>query len=403
MIQFNRDGEPPIRILERLLASDPEFAKGAMERGSYTPLPPAKPLGALVRPCADTDPNELLRHRFLCRGGSCLLVGPTGVGKSSLAMQCAILWALGKPSFEIHPARPLRMLLIQAENDEGDMAEMRDGVMAGLALSDEERRLASERIVVVTEDTKTREAFASLLDQLLQHYPSDLVIADPAFAYIGGDASAQREVSPFLRNMLNPVIHRHHVGFLLVHHVNKPPQGEQKAQWQAGDFAYLGSGSAEFANWARAVIAIRSIGSDSVFQLMLPKRGRRARWVDDGNRPTTARFIAYHREPGVICWREPSAEEVEDIVGGGRPTVRDVVDAFRGEQEAWKKDLAAEVVAATGLKQRAAYKLITDSIKAGAVRIVRTGKDNAQLLRLTGKIQPRPPVADTPEEPHDDT
>jgi hypothetical protein len=60
---------------------------------------------------------------------------------------------------------------------------------------------------VVTEDSKTREGFAALLDQILAQYPCDLVIADPAFAYIGGDASSQRDVSPFLRNMLNPVIH----------------------------------------------------------------------------------------------------------------------------------------------------------------------------------------------------
>ena len=37
----------------------------------------------------------------------------------------------GRPLFGIVPARPLKSLLIQAENDEGDLAEMRDGVIAG--------------------------------------------------------------------------------------------------------------------------------------------------------------------------------------------------------------------------------------------------------------------------------
>jgi len=38
-------------------------------------------------------------------GGGLLLVGPTGIGKSSLSMQDMILWALGRESFEIFPTR----------------------------------------------------------------------------------------------------------------------------------------------------------------------------------------------------------------------------------------------------------------------------------------------------------
>src|SRR5205807_1283581 len=78
------------------------------------------------------DPNELLRHRFLCRVGGLLLCGPTGIGKSSLALQMMMRWAAGRECFGIEPVRPLKSLLIQAENDDGDLSEMRDGVSAGL-------------------------------------------------------------------------------------------------------------------------------------------------------------------------------------------------------------------------------------------------------------------------------
>ena len=397
MIQFNRDGKSPRELLENLLQTDPEFAKSAEERGSLVRLPDAKPLGSLTRHPEGHDPNELLRHRFLCRGGAALLVGPTGVGKSSLSTQAAVCWAAGKECFGLVPTRPLKILIVQAENDEGDMAEMRDGVLAGLSLSPAETALALANIAVVTEDSKTRESFAGLLDQILAHEPRDMVIADPAFAYLGGDASSQRDVSPFLRNMLNPVIHKHNVGFLLIHHANKPPQGEQKGGWQAGDFAYLGAGSAEFANWARAVIALRSIGSDTVFQLMLAKRGRRARWKDESGQPTTARHIAYHREPGVICWREVSMAEKEALVGAGKPTVQDVVDALDG-RDVWQADLLPDLQKLTGLKDRAMYTLIKKAVDAGVVRVVREGQNNARLLRASGKLQPRKKVADAGPE-----
>jgi hypothetical protein len=393
MITFGREGPSPRELLEKLLQTDPEFMRQAEERGALVRLPDVKALGALQRPLPGLDANELIKNRFLCRGGSLLLVGPTGVGKSSLSMQAAVRWASGQPFFGLVPAGPLRVLIVQAENDEGDLAEMRDGVIAGLGLPPAEQAEALGRILVVTEDSKTREGFAALLDQILAQYPCDLVIADPAFAYIGGDASSQRDVSPFLRNMLNPVIHRHNVGFLLVHHVNKPPQGEQKGQWQAGDFAYLGSGSAEFANWARAVIAIRSIGSDSVFELMLAKRGRRAGWLDAMGRPANSRYIAYHREPGVICWRE--AEEAElapflppdkavtvqtvvDIVGSGIVDKAAVVKALKDDHD---------------VKKATAYRLISEAIAGGVLRT--SGPANKQTLILTGKLQPKHRVEDT--------
>lgn len=393
---IERDGTPPAAILEKLKATDPEFAKSIQPREVELTMPPVIPLGALVRHPSGNDPQELIRHRYLCRGGSVVFVGPTGVGKSSFSMQLAICFSIGQPCFGLTPARPLRVLIVQAENDSGDMAEMRDGVIAGMKLSGPEQELAATRVAVVSEDSKTRETFASMLDTLLAQNPADLVIADPAFAYIGGDASSQRDVSPFLRNMLNPVIHKHNVGFMLVHHVNKPPQGEQKSTWQAGDFAYLGSGSAEFANWARAVIAIRSIGSDSVFELMLAKRGRRAGWTDQAGLPTTKRFIAYDREPGVICWRDAEPQEVapfRPIVTGA--TIQNVVDlVFDGSNK--KADVVARLMASHGIKKTAAYDLITAAARAGVIE--EGGPKNRTTLAVTEKATPAPPTPTPPED-----
>ena len=272
---------------------------------------PGQRLSELVRSC-DDDPSELLRHRFLCRLGGLLLVGPTGIGKSSFAMQAMILWALGREAFGIVPTRALRSLLVQAENDEGDLAEMRDGVIEGLGLSQEEARLAMANVVVVREDARTGLLFfvETLQPALAAHRP-DLLWIDPALAYLGGEANSQKDVGGFLRNMLNPLLHQFDCGCVVVHHTNKPPTGKEKPDWQAGDFAYLGGGSAEWANWARAVIVLRSVGSHSVFELRAAKRGPRLRWREpDGSTPCFTKMIAHATEPGVICWREAEAEEV---------------------------------------------------------------------------------------------
>ncbi len=277
--------------------------------------PAAKSLGDLKRRTAD-DPNELLRTGFLCRRGALLLAAPTGIGKSSFSMQAAILWALGRDCFGITPTKPLKSLLIQAENDDGDLAEMRDGVLAGMSLTDDERQLVFENVLVVHENTRTLRPFIdNTVAPLLETHRPDLVWIDPALAYIGSDASAQKDVSFFLRNLLNPLLTKFDCACVVVHHTNKPSKGEERGAWQAGDFAYLGSGSAEWANWARAVLAIRSVGSHSVFELRAGKRGARIGWKDAEGKTSHARLIGHATEPGVICWREAS----EDETPAGKP------------------------------------------------------------------------------------
>ena len=279
------------------------------------PQPPeSKPLADLKRREAN-DPTELLRTGYLCRGGGLLLCGPTGIGKSSLVMQSMLLWALGWECFGIVPARPLRSLLIQAENDDGDLAEMRDGVIDGLDLTPVQIQTALANITVACEDTRAGEAFTGFtLEPLLEKHRPDLVWVDPALAYLGGEASAQKDVGVFLRNQINPLLHRFECGGIIVTHTNKPPSGKEKPNWQAGDFAYAGTGSAEWGNWARAVLTLRSIGSHDVFELRAGKRGARLGWQDIDGQRSYVRHLA-HSAKG-ICWRDADSNELPK---NGRP------------------------------------------------------------------------------------
>lgn len=281
--------------------SAPSVAPPEMLDFFEIPLPP------------EQDPDELIKHRFLCRGGAMLLVGQSGIGKSSFTIQCAVLWSLGREAFGLVPVGPLRILIVQAENDPGDMAEFRDGVLKGLAITDEDCRAGV--IKTVWEDSRTGAAFCSdVLQPLLEREQFDLVIVDPALAYLGGDANQQKDVSMFLRNCLNPVLHRARCGLVLVHHTNKPPQYQKNQDWQANDHAYAGSGSADWANWARAVLVIRSLGSFDYFELRAGKRGKRLRWKDkSGKASAFTKFIGHSQ--GGICWREVPDEEILSAPG----------------------------------------------------------------------------------------
>ncbi len=353
---------------------------------------------------APAAPDELLRHRFLCRGGAALLVGPTGVGKSSFALQAGVLWTLGHPFFGIEPARPLTVWLVQAENDAGDMAEMRQGVTQGLVAegtaSEKDVQGACERIRVFSEDTRTGDAFRAFLAEVLDREQADrpdLLIVDPLYAYFGQDVSDQAAVSKWTRNIINPLIHQHNIGLVLVHHTNKPATGTNKAQWQAGDFAYLGAGSAEWCNWARAVLALRNIGNDEVYELRAAKRGRRLRWRDENDSFAYHRYVA-HGNAGGIYWREPTDAEVEQATtaaeqGIGRPKGANPLELIDQAVAAAATPMPVSEYRATlqdrfKIGEKKVDRIIAIAVERGrlARRKVKTAETHYQLIGIPGAV-----------------
>jgi len=254
------------------------------------------------------DPNTLLGNRWLCRAGACLVVGQTGIGKSSFSMQAMIAWALGEPLFGITPTRPLRSLVIQAENDVGDLSEMFRGVLKGTACTERLSDL-QPMLTFVSETSRSGTAFHSWAYGLIERHKPDLVWIDPLFAFLGGSASDQETVSAFLRNGLGAIAQSTGVTWMIVHHTNKPPrEADKRAAMVASDFAYLGAGSAELANWARAVLSVREIAPGQ-FELRASKRGRRAGLVDIDGELATEVFLK-HGEQG-ICWERSDGPEDE--------------------------------------------------------------------------------------------
>jgi hypothetical protein len=179
----------------------------------------------------------------------------------------------------------------------------------------------------------------------------DLLWLDPALAYIGGDVKSQEVVGGFLRNGLNPILHKYNCATVIVHHTNKPPSGQEKATWAGNDLAYLGSGSAEWANWARAVVAVRGLGSHEVFQLVLGKRGARANWRDkQSDERIYQKAIAHAKEPGAICWREAAADEVPAAA-----------PARKGRRVVWSHEKLLKLLGEDQLTHSAMLKRATDA------------------------------------------
>ncbi|HZM04732.1 MAG TPA: AAA family ATPase [Candidatus Saccharimonadales bacterium] len=351
------------------MPSAPSVPAGFLFTPSDVPLPwmvrDARSIGELELPGAD-DPNELLKERFLCRGGGLLLVGPTGVGKSSLSMQMAVCFSLGNHFFGIMPAAPLRSLIVQAENDDGDMAEMFQGVCRGMALSDEDKMEAGWSIKTIAVDSKRGDPFFdNALEPLLACHQPDILWIDPALAYIDGDSNTQKDAGKWLRAGLNPLLHKHNCAAVVVHHTAKPPRGPGNVPLTGSDRAYMGSGSAEFANWARAVISIQSTGAPGVFELSAGKRSSRIGWKSaDGATRVDTKLIAHSKEPGVICWNEYDGKDLSaESAIKGMKTMDDVMAHVPTNETIEKKALMSKCCAAK-ISRRGAEDLIAEAIDA---------------------------------------
>ncbi|GEM_PF-971977 len=256
----------------------------------------------------EEDPDILLGNRWLNRGSAAILSGQSGIGKSSFIMQMTCTWALGRPFFGVKPTGPMRILLIQAENDYGDMAEMLQGTTSGMGLSTAEIKKISKGVVLKEQAKLSGEEFVGYLAWLIDMNKPDLVIVDPLLHYFGGDLANQQDASHFLRKLIHPLVKTRKICLLFVHHTVKPPR--DKGDWGRFDAAYASFGSSELVNWPREVMTLGRINDDGEFLLAFAKRGKRAGMLDSHGTHTDAIILKHATDR--IYW-ERSETTVEDL------------------------------------------------------------------------------------------
>lgn len=256
----------------------------------------------------NNDPNCIIGNRWLCRAGTAILAGQSGIGKSSFLMQTAITWAYGKSLFGITPKMPLKSVIIQAENDDGDMSEMYQDSCRGMDidLADRQQRAyLKEHVKIYREAVRTKQDFVRIVWRLLERDKPDLIFADPLMAYLADDAGKQDVVSEFLREQILPMILATKVIWFFFHHTPKPLRTKDKAAWSDKDMTYSSFGSSELANWPREAMTLQREGSgpENTYSLTLSKRGERSGMRDFDGNPATTIFLKHAERPKILWLR----------------------------------------------------------------------------------------------------
>ena len=292
-------------------ATDPDtlldhYARLADKRKSLSPRQGAQrmPIDELMQFDRKADPTNVLGNRWLCRGGSLVMAGQAGTGKSALMMQAAINWTLGQDFFGIktNEGMKMRTLVIQAENDAGDVAESMQDQIKGLGLSEFQKDDLKDRMFIYRESVSTGKEFGDVLRKLVIQHQATICFVDPLMAFVGADISETSEAAKFLRHIIQPILNETGVIIVFMHHTGKPKSSKDKEGQTAADLAYQLFGSSEVTNWAREIACLqRCPGEEQIYRLGLTKRRSRA-GMTDGFKTCGEIYIRHSPNRDEIRW-----------------------------------------------------------------------------------------------------
>ena len=250
----------------------------------------------------------LLGNRYLNRGDGLVIAGNSGMGKSSLTIQSAMMWGMGRDFMGIKPNGMLKSLILQSEDSEGDIAEVVQSIFHQLNFGPEEISLVRQNVIIVTDRIHRGAQFiAELRTQIARHKP-DLVWLNPLAAFADGDMADAQEAGVFLREQLNGLNAKEEFGYVVVTHTTKPPTGKDKTPRAWNEQQYNMAGSFDLTGWARAIMILEATETQGEFNIILAKRGIRA-----GIRK------AVRGENGLERWERSTSIPVKHATGFFRP------------------------------------------------------------------------------------
>jgi hypothetical protein len=263
------------------------------------------PWGSLRKP--PDYSNSIFENGALERGQGAIAYGPSGCGKSTLAFQASGCWAAGMAGMHIMPVKPLRIAALQTEDSLNDLRKYCEGIFAQRIFTPEKIALIEKNFLIMEPvPGGDPEYLKKLLDDVATGYQPDLILLNPLLAFCTADYT--RELGALLYQVIDPVIKKHGIGFLGVHHTTKP---RDTSAYKAHEHQYLAAGDARIANWPRLSIQLEPVAINPVLvaRLRIAKRWQCIPWLNEKGEPTNERYIKH--SSGLIWWEDASQEEAD--------------------------------------------------------------------------------------------
>jgi len=226
---------------------------------------------------------------WLRRGYPTALIGWSGQGKSILLEQICVQLSAGQDLFgKVKVFKPLKVLLIECENGKDVLSRDFRAIMKHTGA---DPRKVSKNLTIVSDWRHKDELFGPFLLELLIHCEPDLVCIDNLQGFMSTDPNKAENFN----NWIDPVLHAikaANCGLILVDHAPKPPKvGNTEKDLDLSLGAYLGSGTARKANWARTSFELINFTRDPRYRLNFSKSGQWAGIKDVTGKDTNHFFI----------------------------------------------------------------------------------------------------------------
>jgi hypothetical protein len=299
--------------------------------------------------------NYLFSHGFE-RGSGGVIVAPSGIGKSVLAMQAAMHWALGETAFEIKVPGSIKSLTIQAEDSKNDIRMICRMIRRFDLSLDHQNTLATKAIIKTIKGAFGRD-FLRFLKTSIRREEPDLVIINPLSAFIV-DLNRTELFQPFLYGDLAGIIAEFNIGLILIHHT--PKYGRTVRGETGNDPMYAGAGPALLTNWARFYLTIEPVrGIEGLYRFTAGKGKDKLGWQEK------SQYFQHNFDGHSFYWEKaelPPNSTIEKKEMQTKLTVDDLVTKLHFTQP-MRKTLFESVCLEAGFTKRKFEVLYADAIE----------------------------------------
>ena len=285
---------------------------------------------------AELEEGDLFAEGWLKRRQAAMIVSTAGTGKSVMSYQLAYAWACGREALGLKPMRPLRIAILQAEDDESEVAEFRRSVRVASKVlwkwTDADIRAAEDNLHDKIIPGCDVVSFVGRLRELLKRCrdrgrPIDLVIVNPLQSVtVGNDLTSNTDTGKILRNDktgFDSIIKDEtlNCSMLFFHHTPKQlyVKGQPRPE-NNPNAKYLAAGCATIVDWIRAMILLVEDPKGAMekkagrsFKFIAAKRRPRSWPENPGGNPY---LVLYHapKEAEVVFWLKGRGE-LEEMNG----------------------------------------------------------------------------------------
>lgn len=233
------------------------------------------------------------------------LIGPSYSGKSTLVAQVSINFALGRSCFIFKIERPLRSLVVQAEDPENKLIKM-GHMYHRMGLTPVEIALVKQNTaVLIIDDLQDTKSIIEIERHALVVKP-DIIWLNPLTSYLSSGVYKEETINKFLRVDFGPMLKRLGCSGIILHHPPKPPLSSRNSQeLTAFELQYGGAGMAALTNATRGNVFLTHVDGD-IFKLAVQKG-----YKELGIKETEAYMRRSLDHDGVMLW-EPCDQSQAD-------------------------------------------------------------------------------------------